>query len=159
MRRLYFAYGSNMASGQMRARCPGAQPLGPARLDGWRFYVNRRGTASIKPAEGHCVHGVVWRIAPEHKATLDIYEGIRLRRYLAREVTLVHARGMLRGFAYVGTHLGEGRPVRAYLEGVVIPAARAWDLPQTYIEELQGWFRVPPVGPAKPRRPGRSWKP
>lgn len=158
MSRLYFAYGSNMAAGQMTARCPGAHPMGIARLDGWKFFINRRGTASIKPSLADHVHGVVWRIKPEHKTTLDRYEGIRLRRYLTREISLEHARGRLRAFAYVGTHTGEGRPVRAYLEGVVIPAAQAWGLPHTYIAELQSWFKIAAIGPARPRRPGASWK-
>ena len=51
--RLYFAYGSNMSVGQMRARCPAARAVGPAQLDGWRFFINRRGTAAIRPAAGH----------------------------------------------------------------------------------------------------------
>ncbi len=159
MKRLYFAYGSNMATQQMTARCPGARALGTARLDGWRFYVNRRGTASIKPANDHAVHGVVWRISPDHKTTLDYYEGIRLKHYLTREVTLHHDDGVKRGFVYVGTHLGEGRPLRAYLQGLVIPAARDWDLPQAYVEELEGWFSAPAIGPARPRRPGPTWRP
>ena len=159
MKRLYFAYGSNMAAQQMSARCPGARALGPARLDGWRFYVNRRGTASIKPAMNHAVFGVVWRIGPDHKTTLDHYEGIRLRRYLTREISLDHDAGAKRGFTYVGTHLGEGRPVRAYLQGVVIPAARDWGLPAHYLDELESWFAAPAIGPARPRAPGRSWKP
>lgn len=159
MSRLYFAYGSNMDVQQMRARCPGAHALGPARLDGWRFFVNRRGTASIRPDAAHHVHGVVWRIQPQHKTTLDHFEGIRLRRYLVREVSMHHEHGLLRGFAYAGVSTGEGKPIRAYLEGVVIPAAVSWGLPEPYIAELKAWFVSRPIGPVRPRSPGRSWKP
>ena len=159
MSRLYFAYGSNMAAQQMQARCPGAVALGPARLDGWRFFVNRRGTASIRPDATHHVHGIVWRIQPQHKATLDHFEGIRLRRYLVREIRFEHERGSLRGFTYAGTSTSEGRPIRAYLEGVVIPAAVSWGLREPYIAELKAWFVSRPIGPVRPRSPGRSWKP
>ncbi|MFN0263890.1 gamma-glutamylcyclotransferase family protein [Tepidamorphus sp. 3E244] len=159
MARLYFAYGSNMSRAQMAARCPGARPLGPARLDGWAFFINQRGTASIRPSLGNAVWGVVWRIQPQHRGVLDHYEGVRLRRYLVRDVTLETGQGRLRAFAYAGTQTSEGKPVRAYLEGVVIPAARAWDLPEPYVSELTGWFRSRPIGPARPRAPGRSWKP
>jgi len=105
------------------------------------------------------VHGIVWRINPQHKTTLDRFEGIRLRRYLVREVRMEHERGSLRGFAYVGTNIAQGRPVRAYLEGVVIPAAVSWGLPDAYVAELRSWFVSRPLGPAKPRVAGRSWKP
>ena len=157
--RLYFAYGSNMSVGQMRARCPAASPVGPARLDGWRFFVNRRGTASIRRADGHAVHGVVWRVTHACVRVLDHFEGVRLGRYRIRPVDLDHLGERLHGFAYVGASHAEGRPLRAYLEGVVIPAARAWTLPDDYIDELESWFGHSRVGPSRPRRPGRSWKP
>lgn len=44
---LYFAYGSNLARGQMRARCPASPPLGLARLRGWRWVVSERGYANV----------------------------------------------------------------------------------------------------------------
>lgn len=91
--RLYFAYGSNMDVGQMAARCPGARALGPARLDGWKFFINRRGTASVRPSISDSVWGVVWRVQPHHKGVLDHYEGIRLKRYLVREVSMRQERG------------------------------------------------------------------
>ena len=51
--RLYFAYGSNINLEQMAVRCPAAQVVGPAVLDGYEllFRGNRRGTgvATIEP--------------------------------------------------------------------------------------------------------------
>ena len=46
---LYFAYGANMERAAMEKRCPGAQPLGPALLRGWR-YVIAQGYGSVAPA-------------------------------------------------------------------------------------------------------------
>jgi len=40
---LYFAYGSNMSTRRLRTRIAGAQPLGCARLDGWRLTCNKPG--------------------------------------------------------------------------------------------------------------------
>ena len=48
---LYFAYGANMERAAMAKRCPGAQPLGPALLRGWR-YVIAQGYGSVAPAPG-----------------------------------------------------------------------------------------------------------
>lgn len=159
MKRLYFAYGSNMAVHQMVARCPGAHCLGPAALEGWRFFINRRGTASIRPDPYRTVHGVVWRIGPEHRHTLDRYEGVRLGNYLRREVRFSLNQAQMRGFTYVGVHLQEGRAIRAYLDGVILPAARAHGLPEDYWQELSDWLPRRPIGPVKPRVLGRSWKP
>ena len=161
--RLYFAYGSNMSVQQMRARCPGAVLVGPAELHGWRFFVNRRGTASIKPNRNSVVHGLVWRVGPTCRKTLDRFEGIRLGHYFVRHVTLIldghHGHPQALGFVYVGAHLQEGRPVRAYLDGVVIPAAERAALPKAYVDELRSWLPRMPIGPHRPRRPGRSWRP
>lgn len=40
--RLYFAYGSNINLEQMAVRCPAAQVVGPAVLDGYELLVPRQ---------------------------------------------------------------------------------------------------------------------
>ncbi|KAI0599885.1 hypothetical protein F4775DRAFT_548674 [Biscogniauxia sp. FL1348] len=44
---LYFAYGSNLCTAQMRARCPASEPLALAHLAGWSWIINERGYANI----------------------------------------------------------------------------------------------------------------
>ncbi|KAI1486705.1 hypothetical protein F5X96DRAFT_217738 [Biscogniauxia mediterranea] len=44
---LYFAYGSNLSTAQMRARCPASEPLALAHLAGWSWIINERGYANI----------------------------------------------------------------------------------------------------------------
>lgn len=77
--RLYFAYGSNINLNQMAVRCPAAQVVGPAVLDGYEllFRGNRRGTgvATIEPLHGSQVHGLLWNLTPACEQSLDIYEG------------------------------------------------------------------------------------
>ena len=77
--RLYFAYGSNINLEQMAVRCPAAQVVGPAVLDGYEllFRGNRRGTgvATIEPLPGSQVHGLLWKLTPECERSLDVYEG------------------------------------------------------------------------------------
>ena len=77
--RLYFAYGSNINLNQMAVRCPAAQVVGPAVLDGYEllFRGNRRGTgvATIEPLHGSQVHGLLWNLRPACEQSLDIYEG------------------------------------------------------------------------------------
>ncbi|KAI1759455.1 hypothetical protein GGR53DRAFT_143210 [Hypoxylon sp. FL1150] len=44
---LYFAYGSNLSTSQMRDRCPQSTPVALARLPGWKWIINTRGVANI----------------------------------------------------------------------------------------------------------------
>lgn len=93
---LYFAFGSNLSSTQMRSRCPGAAAVGLAFLPGYDFIINERGFANVVPStttttsattttpgdEAHgrgkgCVYGVLYRLASiAEKERLDRYEGV-----------------------------------------------------------------------------------
>lgn len=78
---LYFAYGSNLDRKQMRARCPDATPVGPAMLRGYRLAfagASRRwegGVATLLPARGRNVSGVLYQLSEDSLAALDRIEG------------------------------------------------------------------------------------
>ncbi|KAL7898494.1 hypothetical protein HDV63DRAFT_373910 [Trichoderma sp. SZMC 28014] len=44
---LYFAYGSNLSTDQMRERCPYSTAVGLGKMTGWKWIINRRGYANI----------------------------------------------------------------------------------------------------------------
>lgn len=139
--RLYFAYGSNMSRQQMARRCPGAGALGVARLDGWEFLVMRAGYASVRPRAGGRVWGVLWHLAPRHVAALDLLEGIAVGAYTRADLP-VRRDGALtrRALVYLGAVAAEGPPKPGYLDNIVLPAARAWRLPQPYVASLERWL-------------------
>jgi hypothetical protein len=75
MKRLYFAYGSNLNMAQMAIRSPNAKPLGSAYFPGWRLVF--RGVADIEIGEPEDLLPVgIWEIGPEDEAALDRYEGV-----------------------------------------------------------------------------------
>ncbi|KAI0436990.1 hypothetical protein F4803DRAFT_571393 [Xylaria telfairii] len=96
--RLYFAYGSNLSTAQMRSRCPSSTPVGLAHLTGWTWIINERGYANIvakkyrdsphngtvdraedqalKAVPGTGVYGLIYRLHPDDEKDLDIYEGV-----------------------------------------------------------------------------------
>jgi hypothetical protein len=143
---LHFAYGSNMSRTLMRAHAPDAHPLGLARLPAHHFIITRDGYASVIPAPGQTVHGVLWRLTARDLATLNTYESIDsglyrramlpVWRQTRREVALV----------YLARERVEGRPRPGYLD-TVVAAARDWDLPQSYIRSLQRWSPTRWSGP------------
>lgn len=76
----YFAYGSNMDSGQMGHRIADAKFIGTGELQDYKLtmvsYAPRwqGGVANIEKAQGKSVLGVIWEVTEEHLATLDTYE-------------------------------------------------------------------------------------
>ena len=135
---LHFAYGSNMDQAAMRQRCPGARAVGPARLDNWRFIVMRDGYASIVPASGAVVHGVLWRLSPRDLAAVNAYEALDSGLYRRRMLSVRHAGGRVQALVYVGRDRSTGRPKPDYHQAVVA-AARAWNLPEDYVRTLERW--------------------
>ena len=139
----YFAYGSNMSTGMMKRRCPSAVAIDTARLDGWRFFIMSAGFASIAPASGSVVHGVLWRLAPRDVAALNAYEGVDGGLYVRRTLP-VRCQGRHEpALVYVGTSPLPGRPRPAYQWGVAA-AARQWRLPADYVRALERFAPAPP---------------
>lgn len=73
MRKLYFAYGSNLNLGQMAGRCPDAEFIAPAILEDHALIF--RGVADVIPEEGSRVMGGVFSITRRCELRLDRYEG------------------------------------------------------------------------------------
>jgi len=138
-KRLYFAYGSNMDRGQMQKRCPDSEPVGLAKLEGYRFLINTRGVATVVPDDNGVVHGLLWRISSGDENTLDVYEGVGWGTY-RKEVFDVEAEGGpgRRALIYVAADDGKGEPAKEYMDKI-IDAAEEHCLPDKYQTELQSW--------------------
>ncbi|MSQ09042.1 MAG: gamma-glutamylcyclotransferase [Dehalococcoidia bacterium] len=69
----YFAYGSNLHTGQMKERCPDSKQMGVCTLPEFRLVFRKY--ADVEPAEGCVVRGAVYRLSVADEENLDIYEG------------------------------------------------------------------------------------
>ena len=136
---LHFAYGSNMHCAVMRKHAPTAQPLRPARLEGYRFVITADGYASVAPDRSRCVHGLLWRLTPRDRVTLDLWENIANGLYRAEMLPVRDAGGRRRVLVYVARRRPLGRPRPGYME-IVVKAAREWELPAGYIASLEEWL-------------------
>ena len=136
---LHFAYGSNVDRDAMRQRCPTASALGMARLDGWHFIITRDGYASVVPAPGRVVYGVLWRLGPRDLAALNAYEALDRGLYRRRTVPVTYTAGRVPALAYVACDGRQGRPRPGYQENV-IAAARGWNFPADYVRLLERWL-------------------
>ena len=88
MKHYYFAYGMNTNLSSMASRCPGAELIGPARLEGYRFVFRQH--ADVELEYGSSVAGVLWELDDDHMDSLDMLEGfpnyyIRSRAWVEHE--------------------------------------------------------------------------
>jgi cation transport regulator ChaC len=141
---MYFAYGSNMAEGVMREKCPQAELVGPARLDGYALAFRRRsvrsgtGVADVVASPNDFVWGVLWRIDADCVSTLDRKEGHPWAyTRVVVEVELEDG-GRRTASTYVvtepdGDHI---QPSETYVADI-LEAARAHRLPDAYVTRLE----------------------
>jgi gamma-glutamylcyclotransferase (GGCT)/AIG2-like uncharacterized protein YtfP len=140
---LHFAYGANMSRAVMRRHAPGARALGVAELIDHRFVITADGYASVEPAKAETVHGVLWRITPRDRVTLDAWENVEGGLYRAETLSVRAASGRVPALVYFARPGREGRPKPGYIE-LVVKAAQEWSLPDEHVASLQRWAR--PLG-------------
>jgi len=135
---LHFAYGSNMSAALMRHRCPGARLEGGASLPGYRFIIMQSGYASVVPAPGSSVRGLLWRVTPRDVAALNAYENLDGRLYRAVMMAVASHHRRRAALVYIGCDRICGRPRPGYLD-IVIEAARDAGFPPRYLDCLRHW--------------------
>ena len=135
---LHFAYGANMSRAVMRRYAPAARALGVATLAAHRFVITGDGYASVVPAAGRSVHGVLWRLTLRDRVTLDGWENVAGGLYRAAMLLVVHEGRRVPALVYLARLREEGRPKPGYMK-TVIAAAREWSLPAPYLHSLQQW--------------------
>lgn len=142
----YFAFGSNMDPAQMTRRCPSARLVGRAVLPGFDLVFDHPGSyrpggvASVAPAPGRRVHGVVWELSAGDLARLDEIEKAYARE--EHEVVLVGG-GATRVQLYRTAPRGVFPPDADYVELLVKGAVEA-GLPRQWVERLR-WLRLEAV--------------
>ena len=149
---LHFAYGSNMSRILMRVHALHAKAVGVARLEHHRFIITSDGYASVLPARGHVVHGVLWRLTIRDVASLNAYESVDSGFYRRAMLQVSCAARREAALVYVARTRALGQPRSGYLD-VVVAAAQDWDLPAPYIRALRRFSpthwrgaRVPEMG-------------
>ena len=145
MTMLHFSYGANMSRAVMRRHAPGGRALGVAELADHRFIITADGYASVEPARAQTVRGVLWRITPRDRVTLDAWENVGGGLYRAQTLAVRGADRRVPALVYFARSCGEGRPKPGYIE-LVVAAAREWDLPAAYMRLLQDWTPTRPLG-------------
>ena len=127
---LHFAYGSNMHRGVMRKHAPTAAPVGVARSP----IIASSSRRTAMPPSSRRVDvprtGVLWRLTPRDRVTLDLWENIAAGQYRAEILAVLQAGRRRPALVYVARPRPLGRPKPGYME-IVVAAARELELPAT----------------------------
>jgi gamma-glutamylcyclotransferase (GGCT)/AIG2-like uncharacterized protein YtfP len=146
---LYFSYGSNMDPRHMQGRVPGAQVVGPARLDGFRLAFSvystewEAGAANLElDPEAH-VWGVLWDVPEAETGGLDAFHG-HPTFFRKEDLVVEGPGGAVIAWTYRVAHQ-EGtyvRPSDAYLQ-LLRSAIRVHGLPPEALDILDRAARPP----------------
>ena len=137
---LHFAYGSNMHGASMRRRCPAAEALGVAVLDGYRFFISADGYASVAPDPSSSVRGVLWRLTARDLAAVNAYENIQSGLYRSEMLSVTAQGRRQQALVYIGRSRVPGTPKPGYLD-LVVSAAGEWKFPADYVAMLSRFAR------------------
>lgn len=178
----YFAFGANMNLRVLNARQVRPLSREAARLEGYRLVFGEPGIpllepafASIEPAPGDVVHGVLLNLARDDFARIDSTEGPGYEILNVEVVGRVH--GAVTARAFKTRHPVSGRkPSLRYLN-LMLRGAYEHELPAEYLHRLeaQPYYYVPGaalvfnslvrlLGPLQrrgflvPRRARRYWR-
>jgi gamma-glutamylcyclotransferase (GGCT)/AIG2-like uncharacterized protein YtfP len=143
---LYFAYGSNLETKNMKKWLGRVPPSTIARLPDYRLAFNAEGFepqeiyANIMPHAGSSVWGVVYECEPEDLKKLDEYEDVDGGYYRRGRVVVVTIEGeRLAADVYLaceGRLCADGQPSTGYCMKI-ISGAREHGLPRDYIRQIE----------------------
>ena len=120
------------------APVPGARAIGPAILEGYRFFVGLEGWGSVAPSAGNVVHGILWRLTPRDIAALHAYEQLHQGLYDVRHLPVRTEGRRVRAMIYLLRRRARGKPRPGYVE-MIAAAARGWKLPEPYVQSVERW--------------------
>ena len=141
---LYFAYGSNMSAARLKERVPSASALETALLYEHKLAFHKVGR---KDGTGKCdahntgapsdyLMGVIYRIDPDQRNSLDRIEGLD-NGYTIKDVTVMSVSNKeIKAFTYIATNINNDLKPFHWYKHHVLCGARENNLPYDYIEGI-----------------------
>ena len=118
IKKVYFAYGSNLCRKQMKTRCPNHQVIGIGVLKGYRWIISARGYANIVKSKPDEVYGIVYEISESDEHSLDHCEGVHNGKY-RKEMIMIEVNGQSREcLVYIDSIKTEGNAEEKYIKRI-----------------------------------------
>jgi gamma-glutamylcyclotransferase len=160
---IYFAYGSNMLTVELRKRIPRASPIGRAYLSDYRLRFSRRslvskaGVVDVVAAPRMRTWGVLFDIPEDGVRKLDLKEGVGIGAYERHLVEVVQSGpAQVAAMTYmVSTKESlEVAPSATYI-GQILEGAEEHGLPKSYLTFLR-WIEKEALAATREDRPFRE---
>ena len=161
---LYFAYGSNMLTERLAARCPSTEPVGMAEARGYSVSYclqspDDSAKAGLLKVQNQSVWGVLFSLNRSESAVLDSFEGTPVL-YARAEIEVFRPGASEPDLAVTylpqPAHVAEGLPF-AWYRALCVGGARQHGLPETAIVRLDcAEVRPMPSDPEAPAWEGRA---
>ncbi len=140
---LYFAYGSNMLTTRLQARCPSARPAGVAfaqdhRLTFWKKGRDGSGKGHLTASPGAAQPGVLFTITVDDLIALDGFEGAGrgYRRADDFAIRLKDTNEIAQAATYIATDLDKTlQPYDWYL-ALILAGAREHAFDEKIVRDL-----------------------
>ena len=134
LKRLYFAYGSNLCIRQMNDRCPNNSKIGMGKLKGHRWIITKRGYANVVKSSDEDVWGIIYEISMSDEEKLDVYEGVSTKCYVKENLDIVMDEKIQNCLTYVDPTTEEGVPTSTYANTINEGLCDS-KLPEEYVEK------------------------
>ena len=134
LKRLYFAYGSNLCIRQMNDRCPNNSKIGTGKLKGHRWIITKRGYANVVKSSDEDVWGIIYEISMSDEDKLDVYEGVSRKCYVKENLDILIDGKIQNCLTYVDPTTEEGVPTSTYAN-VINEGLLDSKLPEEYVEK------------------------
>lgn len=138
-----FAYGSNMPTARIKARCPSVRALGVAELLGHELRWHKRskdksGKCDIVPTDqpGVSVFGVLFEVARSEKSALDSAEGLG-SGYEEVEIEVLDGTGRRTVKAYKATDTDPALRPYTWYRALAVAGAKEHGLPASYLAQME----------------------
>lgn len=140
---LYFAYGSNMLTTRLQARCPSARPAGVAfaqdhRLTFWKKGRDGSGKGHLTASPGAAQPGVLFTLSADDLIALDGFEGAGrgYRRADDFAIRLKDTNEIAQAATYIATDIDETlQPYDWYL-ALILAGAREHAFDEKIVRDL-----------------------
>jgi gamma-glutamylcyclotransferase len=139
MKRLYFAYGSNMPTKRLRSRIASAKPLGIGQIYGKRMVCNKKGKdgsgkANLTDSPGDTTWGVLYEVTAFDLKELDRMEV----GYDRVPVEISTSEGVaMKAETYISTVLTDDPVAYDWYKELMLSGAKEHGLPKGYINYLE----------------------
>jgi len=134
LKRLYFAYGSNLCIRQMNDRCPNNSKIGMGKLKGHRWIITKRGYANVVKSSDEDVWGIIYEISMSDEDKLDVYEGVSKKCYVKENLDILIDGKIQNCLTYVDPTTEEGVPTSTYANTIDEGLCDS-KLPEEYVEK------------------------